>query len=83
MKREAGALLSPIRLDCTSRKTISVQLYMALRDILLSGGLKAGDRLPASRTMAREAGVSRTTVTGFIARLISEGMLTSRVGAGT
>ena len=83
MKREAGALLSAIQLDRGSRKNISVQLYMALRDILLSGGLKPGDRLPASRTMARETGVSRTTVIDAIDRLISDGMLTSRVGAGT
>lgn len=83
MKREAGALLSAIQLDRKSRKNISVQLYMALRDILLSGGLKPGDRLPASRTLAREAGVSRTTVIDAIDRLISDGMLTSRVGAGT
>lgn len=83
MKREAGALLSSIQLDRTSRKSISVQLYMGLRDILLSGWLKPGDRLPASRTMAREAGVSRTTVIDAIDRLISEGMLTARVGAGT
>lgn len=83
MKREAGALLSTIQLDRNSRKNISVQLYMALRDILLSGGLKPGDRLPASRTMARETGVSRTTVIDAIDRLISDGMLTSRVGAGT
>ncbi|WP_227268477.1 MocR-like pyridoxine biosynthesis transcription factor PdxR [Roseobacter weihaiensis] len=83
MKREAGALLSSIQLDRTSRKSISVQLYMGLRDILLSGWLKPGDRLPASRTMAREAGVSRTTVIDAVDRLISEGMLTARVGAGT
>ena len=83
MKREAGALLSSIRLDRTSRKTISVQLYMALRDILLCGGMKSGDRLPASRTMAREIGVSRTTVIDALDRLISEGVLVSRVGSGT
>lgn len=83
MKREAGALLSAIQLDRDSRKNISVQLYMALRDILLSGGLKPGDRLPASRIMARETGVSRTTVIDAVDRLISDGMLTSRVGAGT
>lgn len=83
MKREAGALLSSIQLDRSSQKTISVQLYMALRDILLYGGLKPGDRLPASRTMARETGVSRTTVIDAIDRLISEGMLVSQVGSGT
>ncbi len=83
MKREAGALLSSIKLDRKSRKNISVQLYMALRDILLSGGLRPGDRLPASRIMAREAGVSRTTVIDAVDRLISDGMLISRVGSGT
>jgi GntR family transcriptional regulator/MocR family aminotransferase len=83
MKQEAGALLSSIRLDRHSDKSISVQLYMALRDMLLSGGLRPGDRLPATRTLAREAGVSRTTAIDAIDRLIAEGMVTSRVGAGT
>lgn len=83
MKQAAGALLSSIQLDRSSRKSVSVQLYMALRDILLSGGLRAGDRLPATRTLARETGVSRTTVIDAIDRLVAEGMLVSRVGAGT
>ena len=83
MKQAAGALLSSIQLDRTSRKTVSVQLYMALRDIVLSGGLRAGERLPATRTLAKETGVSRTTVIDAIDRLVAEGMLVSRVGAGT
>ena len=83
MKQASGALLSAIKLDRNSRRTISVQLYMALRDIILSGGLRTGDRLPATRTLAREAGVSRTTVIDAIDRLAAEGMVVSRVGAGT
>lgn len=83
MKREAGAVLSSIHLDRSSRKSISVQLYMGLRDLVLSGVVKPGDRLPASRTLAQETGVSRTTVVDAIDRLISEGMLVSRVGSGT
>lgn len=83
MKREAGLLLSSIRLDRGANKGIGVQLYMALRDVLLSGALNPGDRLPASRTLAKEAGVSRTTVIDAIDRLVSEGMLVSRVGSGT
>ncbi len=83
MKQAAGALLSSIELDRSLRKTISVQLYMALRDIILSGGLRAGERLPATRTLAKETGVSRTTVIDAIDRLVAEGMLVSRVGAGT
>lgn len=83
MKQAAGALLSSIRLDRSSRKSVSVQLYMALHDIILSGGLRAGERLPATRTLAKETGVSRTTVIDAIDRLVAEGMLVSRVGAGT
>lgn len=83
MKQAAGALLSSIELDRSLRKNISVQLYMALRDIILSGGLRAGDRLPATRTLAKETGVSRTTVIDAIDRLVAEGILVSRVGAGT
>lgn len=56
---------------------------MALRDIILSGGLASGARLPASRTLAKETNVSRTTVIDALDRLIAEGLLVSRVGAGT
>lgn len=83
MKRHGGALLSSIRIDKTSDRRISVQLYMALREVLLSGGLTPGDRMPATRTLAGELGVSRTTVIDAIDRLVSEGLLEARVGAGT
>lgn len=83
MKKQAGALLSSIEIDRNANRKIGVQLYMSLRDIILSGGLSAGDRLPASRTMAKEIGVSRTTVIDAVERLVSEGILVSRVGAGT
>ena len=83
MKRHAGMMLSSIRIDKTSDRRISVQLYMALRELLLSGGLAPGDRLPATRTLAQEIGVSRTTVIDAVDRLVSEGLLEARVGAGT
>ncbi|KNX42353.1 HTH-type transcriptional regulatory protein GabR [Roseovarius tolerans] len=83
MKHAAGALLSSIRLDRSLRRSVSVQLYMALRDMILSGALRAADRLPATRTLAKEIGVSRTTVIDAIDRLVAEGMLVSRIGAGT
>lgn len=56
---------------------------MALRDIILSGGLRPGERLPATRTLAQETGVSRTTVIDAVDRLVAEGMVESRIGAGT
>jgi len=83
MKRHAGAVLSSIKIDKNADKKISIQLYMALRDLLLTGALTPGARLPATRTLAQEIGVSRTTVIDAIDRLISEGLLEARVGAGT
>ena len=83
MKNAAGAILSSIKLDREAKTGMSVQLYLALREILLSGGLRAGERLPATRTLANETGVSRTTVIDAVDRLVSEGMLETRVGAGT
>jgi GntR family transcriptional regulator/MocR family aminotransferase len=83
MKIKAGAILSSIRIDRTSDRKISVQLYMGLRDIILSGGLNGGERLPATRTLASEVGVSRTTALDAVDRLVSEGLLESRIGAGT
>ncbi|MCC6193194.1 MAG: PLP-dependent aminotransferase family protein, partial [Burkholderiales bacterium] len=49
----------------------------------LAGGFAASGRLPATRTLARELGVSRTTVIEAFDRLTSEGLVESRVGAGT
>ncbi|TYC56084.1 PLP-dependent aminotransferase family protein [Rhodobacterales bacterium] len=83
MKQAAGVLFSAIRLDRNSGKSVSVQLYQELREIILSGGLAAGQRLPATRTLAQEIGVSRTTVIDAVDRLVAEGMLVSKVGSGT
>ncbi len=83
MKTNGGALLSSIHIDRNSNRKIGVQLYMGLKDLLLTQGIKPGERLPASRTLASEVGVSRTTVVDAVDRLISEGLLEARVGSGT
>ena len=83
MKTNAGALLSSLRIDRGADRKISIQLYMGLKEILLSGGVAPGDRLPASRTLAKEIGVSRTTVIDALERLTADGLLEARVGDGT
>jgi DNA-binding FadR family transcriptional regulator len=54
-----------------------------LRTHIESGVLKAGDRLPAERELALEAGVNRATVRTTLKRLESIGLVRSRRGAGT
>lgn len=83
VKRAGGALLLSVRIDHASPRPVSSQLYVILRDLILSGSFAAGDRLPASRTLARELALSRTTVIDAFDRLTAEGLIESRVGAGT
>ena len=83
VKRAGGALLLSLRIDHGAERPVSTQLYVGLRDLILAGGFAAGGRLPASRTLAKELGVSRTTVIEAFDRLTSEGLVESRVGAGT
>ncbi|HRA61516.1 MAG TPA: PLP-dependent aminotransferase family protein [Burkholderiaceae bacterium] len=83
VKRAGGSLLLSIKIDRKSPQPVSTQLCVALRELILEGGFRAGERLPASRTLARELGVSRTTIIEVFDRLVSEGMVESHTGSGT
>ncbi|MEO8132895.1 MAG: PLP-dependent aminotransferase family protein [Betaproteobacteria bacterium] len=83
VKRAGGALLLSVEIDHDSRRPISTQLYVILRDKILAGDFSPGDRLPASRTLARDLTLSRTTIIEAFDRLTAEGLIESRVGAGT
>jgi GntR family transcriptional regulator/MocR family aminotransferase len=61
---------------------LSHQVYAAFRQAILAGRLGAGDRLPASRVMAADLGVSRNTALAAIDQLVSEGYLETRRGSG-
>src|SRR5687767_5748191 len=58
-------------------------LYEQLRTSILSGQLAAGTRLPPSRALAAETGVSRNTVLAAFEQLRCEGYITGRQGSGT
>ncbi len=62
VKQVGGALLHSIKVDPRSSRPLATQITIAIRDINLDGGLRAGDRLPAPRTLAGDLGVSRTTM---------------------
>ncbi len=58
-------------------------LYVELRRAILEGRLPRGQRLPASRDLARQHGLSRGTVVVVYEQMQAEGYLTARVGSGT
>jgi GntR family transcriptional regulator/MocR family aminotransferase len=57
------------------------QLERTLRDAIRDGRLHAGARLPSSRGLAAELGISRGVVTSAYDQLVAEGYLESRQGA--
>lgn len=62
---------------------LHTQVYEHVRDAVLEGRLPPGQRLPSSRALADDLGVSRTVVLQAYDRLGAEGFVESRVGAGT
>lgn len=60
-----------------------VQLANALRQMILEGQIHSGESLPSERTLAELTGTSRVTIRKAILRLIEEGLLLRRHGAGT
>ena len=59
------------------------QLYSELRDAVLTGRLAPGSRLPSTRALASDLGISRNTVMGAFDQLLAEGYLEGKVGSGT
>src|SRR5512146_2006491 len=81
-KRRSTDLL--MHLDRTpSRDGLTRQIYTQPRAAILDGRLRAGDRLPPSRDLARDLGVARLTVATAYEWLSAEGYVYGRVGAGT
>ncbi|MBX7221771.1 MAG: PLP-dependent aminotransferase family protein [Blastocatellia bacterium] len=59
------------------------QLYDGLREAILTGKLAGNTRLPSTRTLSQELGISRNTVMTAFEQLLAEGYLQGKVGAGT
>jgi GntR family transcriptional regulator/MocR family aminotransferase len=55
----------------------------ALREAVRSGRLAPGTRLPATRALAEDLGIARSTVTECYEELVAEGWLNARRGSGT
>jgi GntR family transcriptional regulator/MocR family aminotransferase len=71
------------RPDFTAAAPIYQQLYNYLRTAILSGQLPMGTRLPSTRALADELGVSRNTVLSAYDQLFAEGYLETVGGRGT
>lgn len=79
----AGQAVPILRGRESSGTPLHAQIYRRLRDNIVGGVLKPGDRLPSARRLASDLVVSRNTVDAAFAQLRAEGLIVRRVGAGT
>jgi len=72
-----------IPIDRLSDVPLYEQIYDSIRHSILSGRLEPGFRLSSTRALAEDIGVSRNIVVLAFERLLNEGYLEAKVGAGT
>lgn len=81
MKLSQGPMLSLF--DGASDTPLQQRLFDRLRGAIINGAIRTGERLPSTRTLAADLGVSRNTVVAAVDRLTAEGYLEARIGSGT
>src|SRR5437867_811030 len=83
-RRSSIIAFEMVRLDRTSNEPLHQQLYRQIRDELRSGSFSDGaSRLPSSRALAVDLGISRLTVNLAFSKLHAEGYLRSKAKSGT
>lgn len=59
------------------------QVYRGIRQAILSRAISPGERLPSTRDLAEQLGISRTVALLAYEHLLAEGFITGRGGSGT
>ncbi len=67
----------------TSGGPLYRQVYLGLRRAILSGAVRKGERIPSTRELADQLGISRTITVLAYDQLAAEGFVTGRSGSGT
>ena len=83
MPRSTSPTSLLVSLDERSDEPLHRQIYHGIRGAILEGFLAPQARLPSSRALAADLGVSRSTVLVALDQLIAEGYLITRLGSGT
>lgn len=82
-KANAGADFLGLNLSGAPVGSLAARLAEGIREAVLDGSLPVGTRLPPSRTLSDDLGVSRGVVTEAYQRLADEGHVEGRGRAGT
>lgn len=73
------------RLDLDPQSDVPIyrQVHDRIRELIVIGALRRGDRLPATRELAGLLGLNRTTISAAYNLLESEGLIQKHVGRGS
>lgn len=86
VRRKTGGKMGihlAIDISRDSGESLTAQIQEFIKEEIRQGGLHPGTRLPASRLLAADLGVSRSVVVEAYAQLAAEGYLEAARGAGT
>ena len=72
-----------VTLERSDREPLGQQIQRQLRDAVRTGRLAGGERLPSTRALAEQLGVSRGLIVSCYEQLESEGYLVPRAGSGS
>ncbi len=79
---EAKNIMLYIELERDHKRSIAKQIYSQIRTKVLSGELKAGEKLPSTRELSKELVISRNTVLAAYDMLVAEGFAYSSPCSG-
>lgn len=83
MQKVSSAITPIITVDRKAEKPLHRQIYDAYCAAIVGGLLRPGQRVPSTRGLAADLGISRIPVLSAYAQLLAEGYFESRVGTGT
>lgn len=72
-----------IAIDSNCKMPLNRQIYNRIREMILNGTLISGEKLPSTRRLSKDLGVSRNTILEVYNQMIAEGYLEGHHGSGT
>jgi GntR family transcriptional regulator / MocR family aminotransferase len=81
--RQNWAELYALEVNRAGDAPVFRQIYLQLRSAILAGALRPGMKLPSTRELAAQLGVSRSAAVAAFEQLLAEGYASGRKGAGT
>lgn len=75
-------IITPLQFDTTSTEPLYAQLFHYLKDLILTGELPFGEKLPPIRAFAKILSVNNVTIINAYKQLEVSGYVTSKQGSG-